>query len=109
MVRNIATAGFVVLASGSTAIGALDSVPAMRGGDSLDKIYAGMGPSGSNVFTRDCNSAARRALVTNWNDIFEGKPEGRASTRTRASPVSGPRVTTRTTTSSSQACATLSA
>jgi ABC-type phosphate transport system substrate-binding protein len=38
----------------------------------LRLIYAGMGPSGSNVFTRDCNSAARRALVSNWDDIFEG-------------------------------------
>lgn len=34
-------------------------------------IYAGMpAAAGSNILLRDCNSAARRALVDNWNDIF---------------------------------------
>jgi hypothetical protein len=41
--------------------------------DVLRMIYAGM-PSGTStdVTIRDCNSAARRALLNNWNDIFRG-------------------------------------
>jgi hypothetical protein len=38
----------------------------------LREVYAGMGASGSNLFARDCNSAARRALVDNWDNLFRG-------------------------------------
>lgn len=41
--------------------------------DVLRTLYAGM-PSGasSDVLLRDCNSAARRSLVDNWDNLFEG-------------------------------------
>lgn len=41
--------------------------------DVLRSIYAGM-PAGSSTdpLVRDCNGAARRALIANWNDIFRG-------------------------------------
>jgi ABC-type phosphate transport system substrate-binding protein len=38
----------------------------------LREVYTGMGASGNNIFTRDCNSAARRALVDNWDNLFHG-------------------------------------
>jgi len=38
----------------------------------LREIYTGMGSSGTNIYTRDCNSAARRALVSNWDNLFAG-------------------------------------
>jgi ABC-type phosphate transport system substrate-binding protein len=39
----------------------------------LRQIYFGMDPSvGSNVFARDCNSAARLAIVNNWDNVFHG-------------------------------------
>jgi len=39
----------------------------------LRQIYMGMDPSlGSNVFARDCNSAARMAIVNNWDNVFHG-------------------------------------
>ncbi len=41
--------------------------------DILRLIYAGM-PAGTSTdpTIRDCNSAARRALISNWDDIFRG-------------------------------------
>lgn len=33
-------------------------------------VYAGMGPSGSDILTRDCNSATRRAILNSWDEIF---------------------------------------
>jgi hypothetical protein len=36
----------------------------------LRLIYAGMGPSGSDILTRDCNSQARRDLVSSWDAVF---------------------------------------
>lgn len=38
----------------------------------LRQIYTGMGPTGNDIFARDCNSAARRALVDNWDNLFRG-------------------------------------
>jgi hypothetical protein len=39
----------------------------------LRQVYMGMDPSvGSNVFARDCNSAARKAIVNNWDNVFHG-------------------------------------
>jgi hypothetical protein len=42
----------------------------------LRLVYAGMGPFGDSVFSRDCNSAARRALVNNWDSLFGGASTG---------------------------------
>ena len=41
--------------------------------DQLRLVYAGM-PAGTSTdpLARDCNSAARVALVNNWNDLFKG-------------------------------------
>jgi ABC-type phosphate transport system substrate-binding protein len=39
----------------------------------LRQVYMGMDPSvGNNVFQRDCNSAARKAIVNNWDNVFHG-------------------------------------
>jgi hypothetical protein len=39
----------------------------------LRMIYTGMPPSaGTNVFARDCNSAARKAIVNSWDNVFHG-------------------------------------
>jgi hypothetical protein len=39
----------------------------------LRLIYTGMPSSvGFNVFQRDCNSDARRAIVNNWDNVFHG-------------------------------------
>ena len=36
-------------------------------------VYTGMPSSvGNNVFLRDCNSQARKDIVTNWDDVFHG-------------------------------------
>ncbi len=37
----------------------------------LRMIYAGMGPSGSDILARDCNQQARKDLVSNWDAIFQ--------------------------------------
>lgn len=37
----------------------------------LRMIYAGMGPSGSDILTRDCNQQARKDLLNNWDAIFQ--------------------------------------
>jgi hypothetical protein len=41
--------------------------------DVLRLLYAGM-PAGAStdILQRDCNSSARRSLVNNWDDLFEG-------------------------------------
>ena len=46
----------------------------------LREVYAGMGASGSNIYARDCNSAARRALVSNWDNLFAGANPGTVCT-----------------------------
>ena len=39
----------------------------------LREVYAGMADAaGTNVFARDCNSAARKAIVNNWDNVFHG-------------------------------------
>ena len=39
----------------------------------LRQVYFGMDPSvAGNVFARDCNSAARKAIVNNWDNVFHG-------------------------------------
>ena len=39
----------------------------------LRQVYMGMDPAaGTNVFARDCNSAARKAIVNNWDNVFHG-------------------------------------
>ena len=39
----------------------------------LRLVYAGMpGAAGNNIFARDCNSAARQAIVNNWDNVFHG-------------------------------------
>jgi RHS repeat-associated protein len=39
----------------------------------LRQIYAGMDDAAaSNVFARDCNSLARKAIVNNWDNVFHG-------------------------------------
>jgi len=39
----------------------------------LRQIYVGMDPAvGNNVFARDCNSDARKAIVNNWDNVFHG-------------------------------------
>ncbi|MES1175758.1 MAG: hypothetical protein ABUL62_15660 [Myxococcales bacterium] len=39
----------------------------------LRLIYTGIDiASGNNVFLRDCNSAARKAIVNNWDNVFHG-------------------------------------
>jgi len=39
----------------------------------LRQIYAGMpDAAGGNLFARDCNSAARQAIVNNWDNVFHG-------------------------------------
>ena len=39
----------------------------------LRLIYMGMDPAvGTNVFARDCNSDARKAIVNNWDNVFHG-------------------------------------
>jgi ABC-type phosphate transport system substrate-binding protein len=46
----------------------------------LREVYAGMGASGNNIYARDCNSAARRALVSNWDNLFAGANPGTVCT-----------------------------
>jgi ABC-type phosphate transport system substrate-binding protein len=46
----------------------------------LREIYTGMGASGNNIFARDCNSAARRAIVNNWDNLFFGTNPGNVCT-----------------------------
>ena len=39
----------------------------------LRLVYTGMDiAAGNNVFLRDCNSAARQAIVNNWDNVFRG-------------------------------------
>ncbi len=41
----------------------------------LREIYFGLDTSvatGNNIFLRDCNSAARQAIVNNWDNVFHG-------------------------------------
>jgi hypothetical protein len=38
----------------------------------LREVYTGMGATGTNLYARDCNSAARRSLVDNWDNLFHG-------------------------------------
>lgn len=51
--------------------------PANHWRDVLRLLYAGMSPRAdgseeTNLFTRDCNGAARRALVNDWDSVFHG-------------------------------------
>lgn len=38
----------------------------------LREIYAGLPTGTNNLFARDCNSATRRAIVNNWDNVFRG-------------------------------------
>lgn len=38
----------------------------------LRQIYAGMPTGQNNIFQRDCNSASRRAILSNWDNVFRG-------------------------------------
>lgn len=40
--------------------------------NALRIVYAGMPSGQDDLLLRDCNSAGRRNLVANWNDLFEG-------------------------------------
>lgn len=46
----------------------------------LREVYTGMGATGNNIFARDCNSAARRAIVSNWDNLFAGANPGNVCT-----------------------------
>jgi len=47
--------------------------PANQWRQILRVVYTGMPTSvGTNVFARDCDSAARRAIVNNWDNVFHG-------------------------------------
>jgi hypothetical protein len=45
--------------------------------NALRIIYAGMPTGQDDILVRDCNSAARRALVSSWDDIFKGDCTGK--------------------------------
>lgn len=42
----------------------------------LREVYAGMGASGSNIYNRNCNSASRKAIIDNWDNLFAGADPG---------------------------------
>jgi hypothetical protein len=46
----------------------------------LREVYTGMGATGNNIFTRDCNSASRRAIVSSWDNLFAGANPGTVCT-----------------------------
>jgi len=46
--------------------------------NALRTIYAGMPTNQNNILLRDCNSAARRALIASWDNIFKGDCSGSA-------------------------------
>jgi hypothetical protein len=73
--------GLSIVAEASTACNAAgqgleineSATGADRWRDTLRLIYTGMDlAAGNNILLRDCNSAARRSLVSNWSNIFEG-------------------------------------
>jgi hypothetical protein len=59
-------------AEGLDYTGTIAGDPANNWRTVLRQVYTGMGASGTNVFARDCNSASRRALVDNWDNLFRG-------------------------------------
>lgn len=42
----------------------------------LREVYTGMGASGSNIYNRNCNSASRKAIIDNWDNLFAGADPG---------------------------------
>ena len=46
----------------------------------LREVYTGMGVTGNNLYARDCNSASRRAIISNWDNLFAGTNPGNICT-----------------------------
>ncbi len=66
-----------VCAAGLDFTGAAPAVTSNDWRNVLRQIYTGMGTASTNILTRDCNNAARVALLNDWDAIFRDSCTGK--------------------------------